>query len=180
MVARQGSAHHGTRRTWTTPPPVCGAVLRGGRFWGLGGGRQGRCPPRGRLTSVQADSLSSPPCRSRGRDRRRLNKAVRLRVGKSHDGATEQQSQPAALAQRPSAGCGHAHGRPAGVTPRRWSVGWSAWWGGRGGVRRGARLTSVPADRLSSPSRKSRGRDRRRLNKAVRLRVVKSHGGAAG
>ena len=105
---------------------------------------------------------------------------VRLRVGKSHGGAAGQKSQPAALAQRLSAGCGHAHGRPAGVTPRRRSVGWSAWWGGRAGVRRGGRLTSVPADRLSSPPRTLRGRDRRRLNKAVRLRVAKSHGGAAG
>jgi hypothetical protein len=37
----------------------------------------------------------------------------------------------------------------------------------------GARLTSVPADRLSSPAHTSRGRDRRRLNKAVRGSPVK-------
>jgi hypothetical protein len=37
-VARIGSAHHGTRRTRTTQPAVCGAGLRGGgRFGGLGG-----------------------------------------------------------------------------------------------------------------------------------------------
>jgi hypothetical protein len=98
----------------------------------------------------------------------------------AHDRAAGQKSQPAATAQRHSEGCSQAHGRPAGVTPRRRSVGWFSWWGGKGGVRRGARLTSVPADRLSSRSRTSRGRDRRRLNKVVRLRVGKSHGGAAG
>jgi hypothetical protein len=120
------------------------------------------------LTSVPADRLSSPRRTSRGRDRRRLNKAVRLAVVKLMGARQGPQSQPAATAQRHSAGLGHAHGRPAGVTPRCQPVGWSAWWGGKGGVRREAGLTSVPADRLSSRSRVSRGRDRRRLNLAVR------------
>ena len=52
-------------------------VRGGGRFWGLGGGWQGRCPQRARLTSVPADRLSSPSRTSRGRDRRRLNLSVR-------------------------------------------------------------------------------------------------------
>ena len=61
------------------------------------------------------------------------------------------------------------HSGTAQVALKRTAGRWvGSWWGGRAGVRRGARLTSVPADRLSSPSRTARGRDRRRLNIAVR------------
>jgi hypothetical protein len=118
---------------------------------------------------VPADRLSSPPRTSRGRDRRRLNIAVRLRVGKSHGGAAGQHAKA------------NAERMAALRSAARQQAAWAFQAGGRGGVRCGARLTSVPADRLGSPARRSRGRDRRRLNKAVRLAVVKltSRGRAA-
>jgi hypothetical protein len=141
----------------------------------LAGSVHGRC-----LTLLAPDAAAAAVvCVAGGTDAAaQVKRAVRLRVGKSHGRAAGQKSQPADTSHRHSEGCGQAHGRPAGVRLRRRSGGWSAWWGGRAGVRRGARLTSVPADRLSSRSRTSRGRDRRRLNIAVRLRVGKSQGRA--
>jgi len=146
---------------------------RGGRAGGTPRRGQGGQPRgvaragvagRGRLTSVPADRLSSPTRTSRGRDRRRLNIAVRLGVGQLT--VARQDSRVTRLARHHGHGAGHGWGRGglARVTPRRGQGGRAAVWGGSG---RG-RLTSVPADRLSSPSRTSRGRDRRRLNIAVR------------
>jgi hypothetical protein len=128
--------------------PVGWSAWRGGRA----GVRRGA-----RLTSVPADRLSSRSRTARGRDRRRLNIAVRLRVVKP---TVARQGSQANRQTRPSGPAQVARKRTAG----RWGV---SWWGGRVGVRRGARLTSVPADRLSSPSRPARGRDRRRLNITV-------------
>jgi hypothetical protein len=90
-----------------------------------------------------------------------LTRVVRLRVVKSHGCAAGQHAKA------------NAERMAALRSAARQQAAWARQAGGRAGVRRGARLTSVPADRRSSPARRSRGRDRRRLNIAVRLRVVK-------